>query len=185
MDRAILQDLLEPIVIMTRSWRSIVCRVAGVSALLGIGLTPGVRLRAETGSELWLRYPPLTDAIQRTSYRQCVTAIVVQGRSPTSDAIAAELGRGFRGLLGADIPRVDRPRSDGAVIVGTPSTSPLIAALGWTDALARLGDEGYLLRSTKAGGRTATVIAAAESLGQSRRQHRTRVRGPLAVVAGP
>ena len=165
MDRAILQDLLEPIVIMTRSWRSIVCRVAGVSALLGIGLTPGVRLRAETGSELWLRYPPLTDAIQRTSYRQCVTAIVVQGRSPTSDAIAAELGRGFRGLLGADIPRVDRPRSDGAVIVGTPSTSPLIAALGWTDALARLGDEGYLLRSTKAGGRTATVIASSGETG--------------------
>src|SRR5258708_12612711 len=150
---------------MTRSWRSIVCRVAGVSALLAIGRRPGVRLGAETGWELWLRYPPLTDAIQRTSYRQSVTAIVVEGRSRTGGAIAAEVGRGSRGLLAADIPRVDRPRSDGAVIAGTPSTSPLIAALGWTDALARLGDEGYLLRSTKVGGRAATVIASSGETG--------------------
>src|SRR5260370_12579377 len=100
MDRAILQDLLEPIVIMTRSWRSIVCRVAGVSALLGIGLTPGVRLRAETGSELWLRYPPLTDAIQRTSYRQCVPAIALQRPPPPTPPIPPPLRPPFPAPFG-------------------------------------------------------------------------------------
>ena len=51
-----------------------------------------------------------------------------------------------------DVRAADRPSSDGAVIVGTPSTSPLVAALGWTDALARLGDEGYVIRSATVGG---------------------------------
>ena len=74
--------------------------------------------------------------------------------------IAAELTRGLSGLLGVPVPRVDRVRSAGAVIVGTPSTSPLVAALGWTDALARLGDEGYVIRSTTVGGHAATVIAS-------------------------
>jgi alpha-glucuronidase len=150
---------------MTRHARFNVCRVAGSSALVATVLALGVAVRAETGSELWLRYAPLTDSAQSASYRRSATAIVVQGRSPTSEAIASELWIGLGGLLGADLPRVDHPRSDGAVIVGTPSTSPLVAALGWTDALARLGDEGYILRSTKVGGRAATVIASSGEAG--------------------
>jgi alpha-glucuronidase len=137
----------------------------GWSALLVAGMALGVSLRAETGYDLWLRYAPLTDPVQRASYRRSATAIVVREGSPTSAVIAAELGRGLRGLLGVDAPRVDRPRSDGAVIAGTPSTSPLVAALGWTDALARLGDEGYVIRSANVGGHAATVIASTGDAG--------------------
>ena len=134
--------------------RSIVASAlaAGVMAL-------GWGVQAETGYDLWLRYAPVADAGRRDEYRPSATAIVVAGRSGTSDVIAAELGRGLRGLLAVDVPRADRPRA-GAVIAGTPSTSPLVAALGWTDALARLGDEGYVIRSATVGGFPATVIAS-------------------------
>jgi alpha-glucuronidase len=137
----------------------------GCSALIAAGLALAVGLHAETGYDVWLRYTPVTDSIQRASYRQAATAIVVQPRSATSEVIAAELGRGLRGLLGVDVPRAGGPQSDGAVIVGTPSGSPLVAALGWTSALAPLGDEGYLIRSTNVGGFATTVIASTGEVG--------------------
>src|SRR6185369_14901540 len=120
--------------------------------------------RAETGYDLWLRYAPLPDAAQR-AYRQSVTALAAPAGSPTRDVIAAELGRGLKGLLGADVPRVDRPTAGGAIVVGTPSTSPLVAALGWTDTLARLGDEGYVIRTTTVAGLPATVVASTGEAG--------------------
>jgi alpha-glucuronidase len=140
-------------------------RLIGCSTLIAAGMAFAVGLRAETGYDLWLRYARLTDPIQRASYRRSATAFVVQSRSPTSDVIAAELARGLRGLLGGDVARAGRPRSDGTVIVGTPSTSPLVAALGWGDALARLGDEGYVIRSASVGGHAATVVASAGEAG--------------------
>ena len=134
--------------------------LAVCAALVAAGVGFAVSLRAETGYDLWLRYPRLIDLDQRASYRQSATAIVAPQRSATGDVIAAEIASALRGLLGVDVPRVGQPRSDGAVIVGTPSTSPLVAALGWTDALSRLGDEGYVIRSTTVGGHAATVIAS-------------------------
>ena len=134
-------------------------------ALVAIAIALGVNLRAETGYNLWLRYAPLTDSTQRSSYRRSATAIVVRDGSPTRDLIASELRRGLRGLLGVDVPRVDRPQSDGAIVVGTPSGSPLVAALGWTETLARLGDEGYVIRSATIGGHAATVIASTGEVG--------------------
>ena len=192
-------------------------------AVIAAGMALAVSLRAETGYDLWLRYAPLTEPGQRAAYRRSATAIVVRDGSPTSEAIAAELGRGLRGLLGVDVPRVDRPQSDGAVIVGTPSTSPLVAALGWTDALARarrrglrhsLGESRRPCRDgDRVEGRSRRAIrrvpfsspdpdapadgasrhrrapparaAAAESLGQSRRQHRARLCRAVALVARP
>ena len=41
----------------------------------------------------------------------------------------------------------------------------MIAALGWTDRLTTLGDEGYLIRSTTIGGHAATVIASTGDAG--------------------
>jgi alpha-glucuronidase len=134
-------------------------RIGGV-ALVATALALGGSLRADTGSDLWLRYTPVPDAAARAAYRQAATAIVVPRGSPTADVIAVELTRGLTGLLGADVPRVDRPAAAGAIVVGTPSGSPLVAALGWTDALARLGDQGYVIRAATVAGFPATVVAS-------------------------
>jgi alpha-glucuronidase len=133
-------------------------RVLAGCALM-VALAPGGEVRAETGYDLWLRYAPVADSTQRAAYRRSAAAVVVPHGSPTSDVIAAELARGLTGLLGTAVARVDRPQA-GAVIAGTPSTSPLVAGLGWSAALARLGDEGYVIRSTTVEGVAATVIAS-------------------------
>src|SRR5580765_7726326 len=130
-----------------------------------VAMALAVNLRAETGYDLWLRYAPLADGPERSAYRRSATAIVVESRSPTGATIVSELQRGLQGLLGVDAARVDRPSSDGAVVVGTPSSSPLVAAMGWADALARAGHEGYVIRSASVAGHAATVIASAGETG--------------------
>jgi len=140
-------------------------RFAVWSTVSAVAMTLGVNVRAETGYDLWLRYVPLADTPQRAAYRRTAMAIVVESRSPTGATIVSELQRGLQGLLGVDAARVDRPSTDGAVIVGTPSSSPLVAALGWTDELARAGHEGYVIRSASVGGHAATVIASTGDTG--------------------
>jgi alpha-glucuronidase len=131
--------------------------------LLAIGSS--VPARAETGYDLWLRYVAVPDAEQRAAYGKAVAAIVAPQRSPTGRVVLHELERGLRGLLAGDVPVSTTVQADGALVVGTPSSSPLVAALGWTEPLTRLGDEGYLIRSTRIGGRAVTVIASRGDIG--------------------
>ena len=43
--------------------------------LIAVGLALAVGLRAETGYDLWLRYVPVTDPVERGVYRQSITAL--------------------------------------------------------------------------------------------------------------
>jgi alpha-glucuronidase len=135
-------------------------QAAVIPALIGLVLVTAVRAEAETGYDLWLRYRPVNDSALRKSYRRTITSLVAPRGSPRVDAAAAELEQGIRGLLGVPLPAADRVRGDGAVVIGTPSASPQVAALGWEKELAALGSEGYVIRSTRAHGRQATVIAS-------------------------
>ncbi|HSP91154.1 MAG TPA: alpha-glucuronidase family glycosyl hydrolase [Vicinamibacterales bacterium] len=129
-----------------------------VVAVLGVGAS-GVA-RAQDGSDLWLRYDPIADEAARSAYRRAISAIVVPSDTPTGRIVKDELQRGLRGLLGAEVPVTGAVTGAGAVIAGTPGTSPLVSALGWTEALELAGDEGYLIRSATVGGHAATVIAS-------------------------
>ncbi len=122
----------------------------------------GVTARAEDGYRLWLRYDPLPQRMINL-YRSRVTALVVPGDSATFDAIRAEMLNGCAGLLGSPIPLAADVDRDGAVVVGTPKSSSLIARLNWP--LAELGPEGFHIRSIKLGGRSVTVIAANGEVG--------------------
>jgi alpha-glucuronidase len=121
--------------------------------------------QAETGRDLWLRYERIDDEAVRAAYRRAVSAIVAPADSAAGRVMTSELQRGLRGMLASEIPLADVVAAPGALVVGTPGTSPAIAALGWTEALARLGDEGYLIRSTSISGRAATVIASRGEIG--------------------
>jgi alpha-glucuronidase len=132
------------------------------AGLATLGLLASVSARpcaAETGYDLWLRYAPLPES-ERAAVRPMVASTIVSGRSKTALAISAELHRGLRGLLGTEPKAKETLDGDGAVIVGTPETSPLLAELGLGDTLASLGPEGFLIRSTKIGLHRATVIAS-------------------------
>ncbi len=132
-------------------------------ALVALGIAG--HARAETGYSLWLRYVPVSDAARREAYRAAASAIVVEARTPAASRTAAELERGLGGLLGVKPARLDRVRGPGAIVAGTPSSSRLVALLGWTGDLAALGDEGYVIRSATVGAHRATVIASSGETG--------------------
>jgi len=120
--------------------------------------------RAETGYDLWLRYPQVADAVRLEEYRAAIARLVVEGSSPTVNAARQELTLGLQGLLGTALP-VGGSVGAGTVLAGTPASSRLIAGLPLAAELARLGPEGYVIRSVVANGRRIIVIAANQDIG--------------------
>lgn len=121
-------------------------------------------LKAEDGYRLWLRYDRLPEKMIVIATPR-VTSIVVPGESPTLKAIRSELHQGFMGLFGRLVPASSDITSDGAVIVGTPESTPLITRLGWEKQLAALGLDGFRISSTRIRGRFVTVIASSSEIG--------------------
>src|SRR5260221_1334927 len=140
-------------------------RVGAALLVASLSLGAATRTEAETGYELWMRYVRVEDEAQRSGYRKVASGIVLEDASPTGRIVRAELRRGLSGLLGAEVPVSKTVRADGAIVVGTAAGSPLIARLGWAEPLARLGPEGYLIRSTRIGGHAVTVIASEGAAG--------------------
>jgi alpha-glucuronidase len=131
------------------------------SAILGlVALAVAIPTHAETGERLWLRYDTVREPDRLQAYRRTIEAVVHPAGTPTGRAIDDELHRGLGGLLGRPPVFEQRSRSRGTLLVGTPAASPTIAALGWNAELDRLGDEGFVIRSTAATGSALTVIAS-------------------------
>src|SRR5690606_7969498 len=120
--------------------------------------------RAENGYDLWLRYQPIADAARLAEYRATISELVIDAASPTLTAARAELTRGLSGLLDRELRLAAAPTQAGALIVGTPASSPLIVGLGLAAELEGLGREGYLIRSMDVNGRRATVVAARDDV---------------------
>ena len=117
-------------------------------------------VQAESGYDAWLRYQPLPAL--RTRYSGKIT-VVVAGHSPTLEVIRTELVNGCSGLLGEKISASETLNQSGAILAGTPKSSPLIAQLNLK--LALLGAEGFIIRSLKIKGRSVTVIASESEVG--------------------
>ena len=114
----------------------------------------------EDGSKLWLRYEPLAQpAAER--YRAMLRNVFVAGRSPTARVIRDELTRGLSSLLGVPIEAAER----GQLLVGTPTTSPLVRDLNWSDDLKAAGHDGFLIRSATVAKKPSTVIASETKMG--------------------
>ena len=89
----------------------------------------------------------------------------MQGDSPTLRIVREELGAGLGGLLGRPLTIVPQPTSSGAVIVGTPASSRLIASLPLTAELRSVGPDGFVVRTMAVSGRRALVVAANRDVG--------------------
>lgn len=111
----------------------------------------------EDGYDLWLRYRPLEPGWQ-ARYAASLSMLVEGEPSPTLNAAKDELRLGLQGMLGRPIPVRRQVEGEGAIVFGTPSSSPVVASLGLS--LTGLGDAGYLIRTVRAQGRRITVIAA-------------------------
>jgi len=145
-----------------RHKRNSIGLIACVTVALQLFL--GASTKAEDGYRLWLRYellPKQTIA----AYRPRVTSVVAPGKSASLNAIRAELVEGCTGLLGRPVSVADTVVSDGAIVVGTPTSSSLISGLGWQRQLAGLGNEGFRIRSFKLGHHAVTFIASNSEVG--------------------
>ena len=118
--------------------------------------------RAEDGYDLWLRYRPV-EAAWRVQYQPATAALVPLGGSPTIQAATDELQRGIGGMLGSPPPIATGAPPSGAILLGTPASSPIIAGLKLP--LGPAGPEGYVIRSLQLDGRPVTVIAANRDVG--------------------
>jgi alpha-glucuronidase len=129
-------------------------------ALVLAALCLATAAKAETGYDLWLRYKPVEAQYQG---RYAVSALVSGTSSPTLDVARNELTRGLAAMLGvAPVPAVT-VTGDGALVIGTPASSPVVAGLNLP--LNPLGREGYLIRNVVIAGHRATVIAANSDVG--------------------
>lgn len=125
--------------------------------LFGALAAPGTR--AETGYDLWLRYRPV-EAEWQQRYAAFATHYAAPVGRPTIDAAGAELERGLAGLLGRAPVRRETVTGDGAILLATAG-SPHLAGL----PMAKLGREGYLIRSITIDGKRVTVIGANTDVG--------------------
>lgn len=130
--------------------------------LIGLSVLQAGTARSESGYDLWLRYTT-AEPEWRARYASSASEIVGATPSPTLTRARLELQRGLAGLLGAPVPEGERLLRGGALVFGTPASSPDIAKLRLP--LSRLGQEGYLIRSVIIEGRPATVIAGNSDLG--------------------
>ncbi len=136
---------------------------AGGCIVGGRGLSQTTSLSGEDGYKLWLRYAPPGPVANR--YRQLVRQIRVEGASPTSGVIRGELKLGVGLMLGRSVSESRSDLPDGTLIVGTASNSDVIRELNWSEELRRVGEEGFILRTTRIGGKSVIVVAANSDIG--------------------
>jgi alpha-glucuronidase len=119
----------------------------------------------EDGSELWLRYPQVSLPARLAEYQALFTEVVQAGDSPTLQAAESELLRGLSGLTGRDVPSVAAPDGDGAVVLGTPDSSDIVASSSLAGRLAQLGNEGYVVETVGDPGQRVTIVGANSDIG--------------------
>lgn len=121
--------------------------------------------QAEDGYRLWLRYDLITEAEKLSVYKAAFIAINMEGNSPTLNTARKELSTGLAGLLGRQLAFVQEITQDGVLVVGTPQSSPMIAALNLQKKLHAAGEEGFIIHSMTANRKKCTVIAAQNDIG--------------------
>jgi alpha-glucuronidase len=140
-------------------------RVTGGSVTTPTPTPTPVPGTVEDGYELWLRYRTVSDATLLNGYRTSATQVVVEGNSLVAVSTKDELTRGLSGLLNQTISASGSVTLDGAIVAGSPGSSPLINSLGWNTELNNLGSDGFIIRAATLSGKSCTVIAGSTDNG--------------------
>jgi alpha-glucuronidase len=125
--------------------------------VLLLGLCSPSQAWAEDGYALWLRYAALSSEPATAHRSQLRHLLLPATPTPIESSAGEELERALAGLLGKAPGRVDALTRDGTVLIGTPTSQPLLASLA--DDIDGLGPEGFLLRSTRIDGHQVVVVA--------------------------
>jgi alpha-glucuronidase len=119
---------------------------------------------SEDGYQLWLRYNKLTDAATINQYKAYTQGIVLEKESPTLLLARQELQLALQGLLQTKVT-FSNTFQGGGIIIGTPSSSGIIASLALSDKLKAAGDEGFVIVQTRVKNKPCIVISANKDIG--------------------
>jgi alpha-glucuronidase len=125
----------------------------------------GRKLKNEDGYELWLRYKAIDNTELLSAYRAAITQLVMADSSPTLFVARKELSLALENLLDAPIPISEHISQNGALIVATLQSSPIVADLSLQDELLAAGNEGYIIKTSRLENRDCIVIAANTDIG--------------------
>src|SRR5690349_17435925 len=106
-------------------------------------LLASIRLPAEDGYRLWLRYDRIDEPALLAQYRNAVTSMVFPTSSPTLLVARNELLDDLGSLLDKK-PAVATSLTDNCLLAGTSATSPVIAKL-LSSQYPNLAQDGYVL----------------------------------------
>lgn len=118
----------------------------------------------EDGYQLWLRYTKLADASIINQYKVYAQAIVLEKESPTLLLARQELQQALQGLLQTNVT-FNNTWQGSSIIIGTPSSSAIIASLALSDKLKAAGDEGFVIVQTRIKNKPCVAIAANRDIG--------------------
>ena len=102
-------------------------------------------LHADNGYDLWLRYSPVDNAVQKTMISSILKTVYLPGSSPTLAVIRNELIRAGYGLTGRNPSFTSVSPDDATLIIGTPETNPFLNTPGVISLLKPLGPEGFFI----------------------------------------
>ena len=119
---------------------------------------------AEDGYRLWLRYNTIDNPALLQQYRQQITSINCPSDDDKLISAHQELQTGLSGLLGKKVP-LQMAVTNGTVMLGLPTHLSFVRKLIGDTALARLGDEGFIIRTIKHEGKNVTLITANKEAG--------------------
>jgi len=132
--------------------------------VLSFSLIFPLKLAAEDGYRLWLRYDLLTDQQLLNTYRTQIKGWQLKGESASLQASRQELSLGLNGLLGKQIAEVEIV-DDATLVAGTVASSSVIASLDLGEQLSTLADEGFLITNTRYQDKNIIAIAANTDIG--------------------
>lgn len=123
-----------------------------------------MKAQAESGYDLWLRYKIIDNQNVANAYKLAVKQLVFPVNSATLVKAKQELDMALAGMLQLKLSSVANITTNGALLVGTPKSSALIAEQFNTE-LKKVGNEGYIIRTVSINNKNTIVIAANTDVG--------------------
>ncbi len=126
-------------------------RVRWLCVAVAVAMASTTGAQAEDGYDLWMRYRPLAKEAA-TALDRDAESVEVRGQSATLRVAADELRRGLAGLTGHALAMGPSPHP---ILLATSADAD-VGRLGLP--LNDLGDEGYIVRQVRLGGRDVTLV---------------------------
>ena len=118
---------------------------------------------ADDGHDLWQKYSKVTDRAMLKKYNNQIKSIYIPENSETIEAVKQELKIGLNGLLGR-VFFSDKIEKNSLVIAKYSDIQKDINT-NLDSEIAKIGNEGYLIKTLKIQGKPAILITAKKDIG--------------------